>query len=181
MFSFLNYFCRTFVFLMPLYYNFFLCNAVPLKENHITLEENDMAKYQWDESLATGIDNIDDQHKMLIKRLDDVDTAIREGHVINQIVTTLDFLIDYTHYHFTTEENTMRENHYPGLDQHLALHQELKDTLRDLERDFKEEGATFNLANALNTLLYNWLINHIKDIDVQFGKFLKDRGIEIRS
>jgi len=127
-----------------------------------------MAKYQWDESLATGIDLIDNQHKMLIQRLDDVATAIQDGHGINQIVTTLDFLIDYTHFHFTTEENHMQKHQYPGLEQHMTLHRELKDTLRDLEQDFKEEGATFNLADALNTLLYNWLVNHIKFKKRQF-------------
>ena len=45
--------------------------------------------------------------------------------------------------------------------------------------DFREEGATYTLAESLNTLLGNWLIKHIKAVDQEFGTFLKEKGITI--
>ena len=73
----------------------------------------------------------------------------------------------------------MKENNYPGLDSHKASHKELIRTLDELERDFKDEGATFQLADALNTFLSNWLTSHIQGIDIKFGNFLNEKGIEI--
>ncbi len=73
----------------------------------------------------------------------------------------------------------MIANDYPGLEDHKTKHQELKDTLADLEQDFGEEGATPALAEAINTFLGNWLVKHIKSVDVEFGAFLKEKGIAL--
>jgi hemerythrin len=139
-----------------------------------------MAKYQWDETLSVGIKLIDQQHKMLIQRLDDVDAAIERSKGEGVIVKTISFLMDYTNFHFSTEEKNMKASNYPGLEEHLKAHKELIRTLNDLEEDFREEGATHLLAAALNTFLNNWLITHIKNVDVRFGKFLKEEGIQIK-
>ncbi|MBC8371990.1 MAG: hypothetical protein H8E53_00220 [Planctomycetes bacterium] len=45
--------------------------------------------------------------------------------------------------------------------------------------DFQEEGATHILADFLETFLGNWLVDHIRGTDVQFGAHLKDKGIEL--
>ena len=38
-------------------------------------------------------------------------------------------------------------------------------------------GATAGLADSINTLLVNWLLNHIKETDVKFGEFLAEKGV----
>ena len=136
-----------------------------------------MEKIQWSEELSIGIDLIDDQHQMLIERINDVSAAAEAHHGVEKIAKTLDFLVEYTDFHFSTEEKHMAAHSYPGLEEHHAKHEDLKDTLRDLEQDFREEGATYILANSLNTLLGNWLVKHIKAVDVPFGAFLKEKGI----
>jgi hemerythrin len=136
-----------------------------------------MPTFEWTQSLAVGIDLIDEQHKMLFQRANDVSQSLDSGQGLTQIIKTLDFLIDYTLFHFSTEENHMKANRYTGFEAHQASHRELINTLNDLERDFKEEGATNQLAEALNSFLNNWLVKHIKGIDVQFGKFLKEKNI----
>jgi hemerythrin len=138
-----------------------------------------MPTLEWTQDLAVRIELIDEQHKMLFQRANDVSQAIDNGQALTQIIKTLDFLIDYTHFHFSTEENHMQSNNYPGLEAHQTSHRELVNTLNDLERDFKEEGATFQLADALNSFLNNWLVKHIKGIDVQFGNFLKEKDIQL--
>jgi len=139
-----------------------------------------VAKYQWDETLSVGIGLVDEQHKMLISKADDVDSSVRETQGPRAIASTLLFLIDYTKYHFATEENLMEATGYPALVSHVKAHKELIATLTDLVRDFNEEGATQALAHALNTFLNNWLYTHIKGTDVLFGKFLKERGVEFK-
>jgi hemerythrin len=138
-----------------------------------------MEKMQWNDSLSVGVELIDEQHKMLIQRINDVASAIEQGQGENAIVKTLGFLVDYTHFHFSTEEEHMTEHNYPGIEDHIAKHGELKATLSDLEKDFDEEGATKELAQSVNTFLVNWLIHHIKGVDVPFGAFLKEKGIAL--
>lgn len=135
-----------------------------------------MAKIEWDNSLSVGIDLIDEQHKMLIQRLNDLSKAVEmmQGEV--EIAKTLQFMIDYTHFHFSSEEQNMAEQKYPGLDVQKKQHEEFKNTLKRIAEDFEDEGPTRALTTSINTFLINWLINHIKELDVKFGEFLKDKG-----
>jgi hemerythrin len=134
---------------------------------------------QWDEGLSIGIELIDNQHREWIKRLNDVSTAVESGRGVSRIAETLDFLFGYTRFHFGTEERCMIEHEYPAIDLHRAAHLELTNTLKNLEKDFEEDGATPSLATAVNTLLANWLVRHIREVDGQFGAFLRERGITI--
>ena len=138
-----------------------------------------MGKLAWNETLSVGIALIDEQHKTWIDRFNTLEAAIAEHGVQQQIAVTLGFLIDYTHFHFATEEKLMTAHNYPGLAEHLQKHDELRDTLADLVQDFEEDGPTRILADAINTFLGNWLIKHIKQVDRKFGAFVQENGIVI--
>jgi len=122
---------------------------------------------------------IDEQHKMLIQRLRELSEAIEVTQGTSQIMKTLDFLIDYTDFHFSTEEKHMTELTYPGLGAHREQHGVFKDSLNRLVEDFEEEGATGALAESVNVFLVNWLINHIKGVDKEFGDYLRQKDITL--
>ncbi|MBN1223762.1 MAG: hemerythrin family protein [Candidatus Aminicenantes bacterium] len=136
-----------------------------------------MNKIEWEDSLSVGVNQIDEQHKMLIQKLKDLSDAINEGHEYSKILKTLDFMIDYTDFHFSTEEGTMAENDYPGLDLQKKQHEEFKATLNNILEDYKEEGPTSSLAESINVFLFNWLIKHIKGVDSKLGEFFAEKGI----
>ena len=92
-----------------------------------------------------------------------------------EIASVLEFLVKYTHFHFSTEEKHMAANDYPGLEHHKTKHGEFRITLGNLEEDFKEEGATHALADSIDTLLGSWLISHIRGVDQELGAFLKKK------
>ena len=135
-----------------------------------------MTKIEWNNSLSIGIDLIDEQHKTLIKRLNALSKAVEMMQGETEIMKTLEFMIDYTNFHFSSEEKYMEEQEYPGLDYQQDLHEEFKDTLRHIVEDFEEEGPTRALTTSINTFLVNWLIKHIKGLDMKFGEFLKDKN-----
>ena len=137
-----------------------------------------MAKIEWTQDLSVGINLIDEQHQLLFQRLNDLANAIDMSQGEKTIVSTLDFLVDYTNFHFATEEKNMSRLYYPGLEYHQTQHKEFIMTLSHLVDDFKEEGATRALSTSINDFLNNWLIHHIKTIDVQFGKCLMDKGFK---
>ena len=138
-----------------------------------------MKEITWTGDLSVGIELIDGQHKMLIKHLNDLSQSLESGQGPTKVATTLNFLIDYTNFHFTAEEKHMAANGYPELENHKKMHEGFKTTLANLEKDLVEEGATQSLADSIDTLLVKWLFEHIRTIDVTFGKFLKEKGVEI--
>ena len=135
-----------------------------------------MARIEWDNNLSVGVDLIDNQHKMLIQRLCDLSRAIEMSQGEAETVKTLGFMVDYTDFHFSAEEELMAEQNYPGLEQQKKQHAEFKGHLKQLVEDFEEEGATKAIAASIDTFLINWLIKHIKGVDLKLGEFLNEKN-----
>ena len=138
-----------------------------------------MARELWEDSLSVGVGLIDEQHKMLLSRLAELSDAVSQRQGSGQIVGTLSFLSEYVDFHFSTEERHMTANDYPKYDDHRAAHEQFKKTLRRLSEDFEEEGATTGLADSINTLLINWFLKHIQQVDQELGKFFRKKGVEV--
>lgn len=94
---------------------------------------------------------------------DDSSAAIDSRQGPREIAKTLSFLVDYTGHHFATEQKHMTQQAYPALDEHKRKHEELEDMLADF----------------IHTFLGNWLTEHIRKVDMQFGLFLREKGISI--
>jgi hemerythrin len=136
-----------------------------------------MGKMQWQSSLSVGIEPIDNQHKQWIEYYNNTVEAMASHKNQAQIMKTLSFLMDYTETHFSTEEKYMAGSGYAGLQEHQTKHNELRATLAGLVKDFEEEGVTLKLAEAVGTFLGNWLINHIREVDMKFGAHVKKEKI----
>jgi hemerythrin len=149
--------------------------ALPLSARPLTKAGAPMGLMQWDDSLSVGVELIDEQHKTWIQRFNDVSAAIEAMHGPQRIAEALGFLRDYTLFHFATEERSMAEHAYPEAEVHKTKHEELKHTLGDLESEYQEEGATHILADSIDTFMTNWLVTHIREVDMKFGAFLKDK------
>ena len=134
---------------------------------------------EWSDKLSIGIEAIDEQHKALIQRINHVSAALASNQGEKEVASTLDFLIKYTDYHFSKEEEYMKQYNYPGLQDQLDKHEALKIILTEMEEEFIEDGASKNLATSIDTFLVNWLIKHIEGMDLKFGQFLKENNIEI--
>ncbi len=137
-----------------------------------------MTEIKWDDSLSVGVDLIDEQHKMLIQKIKDMSEAVATSRGLEKILQTLEFMIDYTEFHFGTEEKHMKELDYPRIETHIQQHKEFVSTLNHMVEDFEEDGATEALSTSINTYLINWLIKHIKSIDLKFGEFLREKGFK---
>jgi hemerythrin len=142
-------------------------------------ENQTMSTIDWDESLSIGVELIDEQHKKWIGHIRNVQAAIEARRGMPHIASTLDFLLNYTEFHFSSEEKSMSETGYPGLENHKAKHEKLKGTLDNLIEDFNEDGITEILSEAIGTFLGNWLRNHIRDVDQAFAAFLKEKKIHL--
>ncbi|WP_297421930.1 bacteriohemerythrin [Clostridium sp.] len=126
----------------------------------------------WDWTLNIGIDSIDNQHKELIARLDQLLTSIDEGKGNEEVIKTLDFLEEYVVKHFNEEEEIQIKINYPLYDIQHKQHEKFKSDLKEFRRVFETQGTSAVLALNIQEKLTDWLKNHITNLDKDLGDFL---------
>lgn len=131
---------------------------------------------EWDDSLATGIEEIDSQHREIFNRFGKLYSACSAGKGRDEVLQLLDFLHEYVKSHFSAEEKLQFRHGYPEQAGHRQLHQRFMQDVERLERSFKSEGATLALVIQTNQTLTSWLIQHISKADMEFTRYLKQQG-----
>lgn len=131
-------------------------------------------KIVFDESLYTGNELIDSEHRELIDRVNKLVESCEKGTEKVTAIKTLDFLMDYTEYHFTDEEKLQASVGYDKLDAHHEKHEEFKQSVNELREMLEEEeGPTDAFVNAVNRNITRWLVNHIQTWDKAIADFIK--------
>jgi hemerythrin len=132
--------------------------------------------FEWADSLATGVEDIDSQHKELINRVNALLDACNQQKENEEIGKYLSFLREYVAYHFAAEERTMTEQRYPGLKQHEEEHEAFKARVHDLYRSYTGRGVSIPTLVMTIRSSCDWLVNHIMKTDRAMADFLKTRG-----
>jgi len=128
---------------------------------------------QWDDSLSIGLSEIDNQHKELIARINELSNACKQGKGKEAVGQTLAFLETYVVEHFRTEERLQRGAGYPKYANHKNLHTTFLQNVAELKKQFNTHGPTLSFTITMNRTLVDWLVNHIKTEDRNFGQFIR--------
>lgn len=127
----------------------------------------------WSSALASGIGDIDEQHKKLIEISNRLYAAMQRNEDKQSIGSLLDQLIDYTSYHFKFEEDLMEKHGVTGVPTHKEQHAKLVNDVVEHQARFKKGDA---LSSDLMAFLRDWLVNHIMKTDRAFGRELNKAG-----
>ena len=122
----------------------------------------------WDESLATGIPQIDMQHKALFDTLSVLEKAAAEGRYL-ATMSGLETLTFYARTHLADEERLMERHGYPKLEKHRAEHKKFKAAL------YKLRLANTHCDNVVEVVgfISEWLTNHVNKTDLEFATYLR--------
>jgi len=153
-----------------------LCTEYQAYINRFTIEEtllNDTLSapenakiFIWDESYSVGSPEIDRQHQVLLKMLNELVVLREREYSIEFIGRTLEGLINYTSFHFTYEEHLLELHNYVELEAHKISHQKMIDKVLIFQQRFEqEEGA---ILEDLIKFLSEWLLKHIKIEDKKY-------------
>jgi hemerythrin-like metal-binding protein len=130
-----------------------------------------MDKIEWTMSLSVGVTDIDEQHQRLFTIIDDLSNAKKDSLDRAAILSILNQLVDYSDYHFRTEDNYMIENNYPLFlshrKEHLAYIRKMGELIDALER--KNNFLSEDILEFLN----NWWQTHITDSDLKYARYIK--------
>ncbi len=131
---------------------------------------------KWSDEYATGIDRIDNQHKMIFRMTEDFQTALHEGSGESTYDTFLDFLGSYCRAHFDFEERCMDEYNCPVAQRNKEAHAGFANILSEYQHRYAAKG--FNRADAHNLMntIDQWLSKHICRIDVHLKQCVQTRS-----
>jgi len=122
--------------------------------------------FPWDDNFATGIEAIDVQHRRLVEIINDLASRFAfDGSEID-LGTVFDELLDYTDYHFTTEEGIWQTylDGDPSLAEHCNNHRRFIESLKELVA--RQEGRSVaEIAEGTLEFLVRWLVSHILESD----------------
>lgn len=131
---------------------------------------------QWKEEFSVEVEEIDIQHKNIVKILNDLNSAFMEKkqeQVIEKIVAELS---DYTVYHFDTEERYFLQFDFEHSQEHIREHNDFKEKVLQFEEKLKT-NKTF-LTYEVISFLKDWLVKHIAGSDKLYIKCFKDNGLK---
>ena len=132
---------------------------------------------EFDETLVTGNEMIDGQHKELIDKIIKLLDCCEVGNDKLTAIKTLDYLADYTDFHFGEEEKLQESISYPGIKQHKKEHEKLRRVVEELHEMLEEqEGPTEAFVAQVQENVINWLYNHIKGFDRSVAEYKNMRG-----
>lgn len=129
----------------------------------------------WKDEYSVGIEAIDNDHRKLIKLINQFQTAVfyRTGEEFER--EAFDELVDYTQTHFTREEALMEKHGYPDFEAHVAEHRKMIGQVENVMTQYQTEGRRETLNDAV-LFLREWLIEHINGTDQAYSAFLLEKG-----
>ena len=85
---------------------------------------------------------------------------------------TLDYLEDYTEFHFGEEEKLQESINYPAIAEHKKEHDKLRAVVKDLYNMLEEEeGPSEAFVEQVNKNVIEWLYRHIKGFDRSVAEY----------
>ena len=131
-----------------------------------------MVTIKWLDSYNTGVALFDKEHHRIVELINTMLAAILEKKGKEVFEKVCEDILTYAQYHFAHEEKAMALVHYPGIEEHLADHQWLKQEAEKFQEIIKSnfpEGT-----KEMYVFLRQWLVDHIQIVDKQYSSYLID-------
>jgi len=129
----------------------------------------------WGPEFSCGIASIDEQHKKLLRMVNDIYAAIQTGKDRQYLGKILNELVAYTDYHFKYEEENFKKHNYPETQIHMKIHADLVAKVLEFKEKFDKGQAM--LSHDILNFLKSWLTSHICVTDKKYGPYLKGKGM----
>ena len=138
-----------------------------------------MTVITFDDNLITGNKTIDEQHNELIDRIQQFVSACESEDARVKAIKMLDYLDEYTEFHFKEEEKLQKDVDYPGLEEHIKKHEEFRHTVKQLY-DYLDESKLFKgtVRKEDRSLMNVPFVTGNEELDAKFVKEAKAAGFE---
>lgn len=135
-----------------------------------------MNTLEWTTALSVGVEEIDDQHQRLISIINRLIEARDGAPGSEDMFAILKDLVDYSDYHFRTEDDYMMENQYPLFLSHRKEHLAYIKKMGVLVSSLENKDP--NLPEEMLAYLIKWWRDHITQSDLRYARYIKAQKIE---
>ncbi len=136
-------------------------------------------KFEWTEEMSVHHNILDEQHKKLFEKINELLEAIVDGTAGDMIQELIDFFENYMNKHLIYEEQYLKDIGYPHTKEHHEQHQvfikkynELKKTCDCSKNNEDNHKIVFDIENFMGA----WLTNHILVEDQKFAQYIQQRN-----
>ena len=134
-----------------------------------------MALLYWLPDFDTNIAIIDQQHRHLVKLINQLHENLNTGSDRKTLLKILNNIDIYAATHFAREEDLFDTYDYSEIDEHIQEHEYFEDTINQFTKEFK--AGKQELTNSVISFLGDWLLKHINGTDQKYATFLRSRGV----
>jgi len=126
---------------------------------------------KWKKEYEIGIEEVDNQHRKLVELINNYNKTISDKKIntSSEIGQVLIYLINYTDFHFKTEEKFMEKLNYPGINEHKEIHRGLIQKLKGILLKIKKKESYSPIE--FYYFLMSWLNDHILGEDIKIRKY----------
>jgi len=134
-----------------------------------------MAKYSIKDLPLTKLDKMNQDHEVFINILNSLFDMICESDKNNEreVDAELNHIYEHTVEHFQMEEDLMRRANFPPYEIHKGEHDRVLKMLNDSIIDWKLNRNRKIIKNLVNSILPDWLIQHITTMDTVTAQFIE--------
>ena len=148
---------------------------MPVYKADNTMQSDNTPLITWTDSLAIGIDLIDEQHKHLVALTNELYQACRLGgeELDSVFKSTMSNMVDYVRFHFTCEQAMLQRVKYPNFVDHKKEHDSLVKTVLESTKNYGD-GKKF-VPNTFVRFLKDWIVSHIGHCDKMYALYIVDQ------
>lgn len=125
----------------------------------------------WSDKFSVGVDEIDRQHKHMMRLINDIDDVVAKGGAYEQIEPIVIELVEYAKTHFAYEEKMLLANQCSDYEAHKQNHEILTKELSDWQEKLKH--CSKEQLKELMTILRLWFPGHILGADKKHAQYLQ--------
>ena len=130
--------------------------------------------FEWNSAMITGASDIDEQHRELINKFNELVEAEASRADRKTIGGILDFLQHYAEWHFNTEEQIMDQYQFHLAEENKKAHNEYRVKFGKLYEQWQNTtGSDKAVLHDTIVELARWIANHILTMDNELHRYMK--------
>jgi len=132
-----------------------------------------LEKIIWKDEFSVGNKALDDQHKIIVKNINELSEHSEKSTYTECITRILNEIYKYVHIHLEYEELLLEKLDYPEVEEHKKCHLEYHETVAEILVKASSHDES-SITEMLNFLIH-WWKNHILIEDMAYKPFLESK------
>ena len=126
-----------------------------------------MELFKWHDTYSVNNEELDNHHKTLCSILNKLYENCMSTDVPNSLDSILDELVSYSNYHFTAEEQHMRDIGYKDIEKQIIEHKEFTQKTLQLKKVIDKNDIEH--TKELIVFLGGWILHHVMEDDKKYS------------